>query len=102
MKLKTHLAKDLEWKMKLVMLEGFKTDPGQLGAVLEVLFLSPDPLPSPPLSTKGYYVLIASPASCKMGQVLLLPVSKLFSINLALQGTSKRKNKEIILASKAC
>lgn len=101
MKLKTHLAKYLEWKMKLTMLEGLKTDHGQLGVGLEVLFPSPELSLLLPYAVKVIMGSWLPPASCKTGQVLLLPVSKLFSINLASQGTSERE-KTIFLESKAC
>lgn len=91
MKLKTHLARYLEWKMKLSMLEGLQTDHGQLGVGLEVLLPSPDSSLLLPYALKVIMGLWLPPASCRIGQVLLLPVSKLFSISLASQGTSKRK-----------
>lgn len=75
----------------MTMLEGLKTDHGQLGVGLEVLFPSPDPSLLLPCALKVIMGSWLPPASCKTGQVLLLPVSKLFSIKLASQGTSKRK-----------
>lgn len=77
------------------------TERGQLGPGLEMLLPPPDPPLLLPCALRVIRSSLLPPASCEIGQLLLLPVSKLFSINLASQGMPKKKNKGIFLASKS-
>lgn len=79
---------------------GIQKDPGLLWGGLELLFLFltmslPDPqvpshLPYPGKVTVGSLLPKPLQSHAKIGQPPLLPVSKLFSINVASQGISKR------------
>ena len=74
---------------------GTQDRPWAAGSGFGSLFPSPDSSLLLPYALKVIMGSWLPPAPCKIGQVLLLPVSKLFSINLASQGTSKRKKYQL-------